>query len=147
MIPWQRTAWRQYWAWKSRRGKPGRRRVATEIQGLIRRRATDNPRWGDIRILGELGKPGYTVSRQTVRRYRREVIARPPSQSWRTFLRNHAPHIWAADFFTIQTLTLKTLYVFLFISHDLRQLVHINVTAATDGASTQEQPGSASMSY
>lgn len=129
VIRWQRVAWRRYWSWKSRRGQPGRRRVATEIQELIRRLATENPRWGDIRILGELGKLGYTVSRQTVRRYRREVIARPPSQSWRTFLRNHAPHIWAADFFTIQTLTLKTLYVFLFISHDRRQLVHMNVTA------------------
>ena len=55
-------------------------------------------------------------------------MKRPPSQSWRTFLRNHAPHIWATDFFTVQTLTLKTLYVSLFISHDRRQLVHLNVT-------------------
>ena len=55
-------------------------------------------------------------------------MKRPPSQSWQTFLRNHAPHIWATDFFTVQTLTLKTLYVSLFISHDRRQLVHLNVT-------------------
>ena len=68
--------------------------MATEIQELIRRLATENPHWGDTRILGELGKLGYTVSRQAVRRYRRKPIARPPSQSWRTFLRNHAPHVW-----------------------------------------------------
>ena len=50
-------------------------------------------------------------------------------QSWRTFLRNHAPHIWAADFFTVQTLSFQTLYVFFFITHDRRRLVHLNVTA------------------
>jgi transposase InsO family protein len=82
-----------------------------------------------MRIVGELRKLGYYVSAQTVRRYRRKATRRPPSQSWRTFLRNHAPHIWAADFFTVQTLTLKTLYVFLFISHGRRWLVHLNVTA------------------
>lgn len=89
----------------------------------------ENPRWGSMRIVGELGKLGYHVSSRTVRRYRRAVRRRPPSQSWRTFLRNHAPRIWAADFFTVQTLTLKTLYVFFFISHCWRQLVHLNVTA------------------
>ena len=78
--------------------------------------------------MGELRKLGYEVSTQTVRRYRERAMKRPPSQSWRTFLRNHAPHIWATDFFTVQTLTLKTLYVSLFISHDRRQLVHLNVT-------------------
>lgn len=129
VIRWQRVAWRRYWSWKSRRGQPGRRHVASEIQELIRRLATENPRWGNMRILGELRKLGYHLSRQTVRRYRWQVIPRPPSQSWRTFLRNHAPHIWAADFFTVQTLTMKTLYVFLFVSHCRRQLIHMNVTA------------------
>jgi transposase InsO family protein len=81
-----------------------------------------------MRIVGELRKLGYHVSARTVRRYRREALGRPPSQSWGTFLRNHAPHIWAADFFTLETLTLKRLYVFLFISHCRRKLVHVNVT-------------------
>lgn len=100
-----------------------------EAQELIRRLATENPRWGTMRILGELRKLGCYVSRQTVSRYRRQAIRRPPSESWRTFLRNHAPHIWAADLFTVHTLSMKTLYVFLFISHCRRQLVHRNVTA------------------
>jgi len=129
VIRWQRTAWRRYWAWKSRRRRgPGRARVPSEVQELIRRLARENPLWGSMRIVGELRKLGYHVSARTVRRYRREVLRRPPSQSWRTFLRNHAPHIWAADFFTLETLTLKTLYVFLFISHCRRKLVHVNVT-------------------
>jgi len=91
--------------------------------------ARENPRWGSMRILGELRKLGYHLSLHTVRRYRPAAIPRPPSQSWRTFLRNHASHIRAADFFTVQTLTLKTLYIFFFISHCRRQLVHLNVTA------------------
>ncbi len=129
VIRWQRTAWRRYWTWKSRRSAgPGRPQIPKEVRELIRRLAGQNPRWGSVRILGELRKLGYDVSAQTVRRYRQRAMRRPPSQSWRTFLRNHAPHIWATDFFTVQTLTLKTLYVSLFISHDRRQLVHLNVT-------------------
>jgi putative transposase len=130
VIRWQRTAWRRYWAWRSRRGPtPGRSPVPREVRELIVLLTRENPRWGSMRIVGELGKLGYDVSSRTVRRYRRAVRRRPPSHSWRTFLRNPAPHIWAADFFTVQTLTLETLYVFLFISHCRHHLVHLNVTA------------------
>ncbi len=130
VIRWQRTAWRRYWAWRIRRGRtPGRSPVPRDVRELIVRLTRENPRWGSMRIVGELRKLGYHVSSRTVGRYRRAMRRRPPSQSWRTFLRNHAPHIWAADFFTVQTVTLKTLYVFLFISHDRRRLVHLNVTA------------------
>ncbi len=52
-----------------------------------------------------------------------------PSQTWRTFLGNHAHHLWAADLFTVPTLTFKTLYVLVFIAHGRRELVHVNVTA------------------
>jgi len=130
VIRWQRTAWRRYWSWRSRRSRgPGRPPVSREVKDLIRRLAHENRRWGSVRIVGELRKLGYEVSAQTVRRYRPDARGRPPSQSWQTFLRNHAPHIWAADFFTVQTLTFKTLFVFLFISYCRRKLVHLNVTA------------------
>jgi transposase InsO family protein len=66
-------------------------------------------------------------------RRRRETAARnehpPSSQTWRTFLANHAHHLWAADLLTVQTLTFKTLYVLVFIAHGRRELVHVNVTA------------------
>lgn len=128
VVRWHRTAWRRYWTWKSRRA-PGRPRIAMEVRDLIRRLARENPRWGSVRIQGELRKLGYHVSARSVRRYRREVKRHPPSQSWRTFLRNHAPHIWAADFLTVQTLTFNTLYVFFFITHHRRRIVHLSVTA------------------
>ncbi|MFV2073690.1 MAG: integrase core domain-containing protein [Thermoanaerobaculales bacterium] len=91
--------------------------------------ARENPRSGSVRIQGELRKLGFAVSARSVRRYRRIVKRRPPSQSWQTFLRNHVPQIWAADFLTVHTLTFRTLYVFFFVTHDRRRIVHLNVTA------------------
>ena len=69
------------------------------------------------------------VSKRSIQRYRRRGPARPSSQTWRTFLTNHAHHLWAADLVTVQTLTLRTLYVLVFIAHGRRDLVHVNVTA------------------
>ena len=81
------------------------------------------------RIQGELLARGDEVSAETVRRYRLQVLRRPPSQSWQSFLANHRPQLWAADFFTVQTLTFKTLSVLFFIAHARRQIVHVAVTA------------------
>ncbi len=89
----------------------------------------DNPRWGTERIRGELLKLGIAVSNCSIRRYRGHKPSRPPSQTWRTFLANHRPQIWAADLFTVQTLTFETLYVLLFITHGRRELVYVSVIA------------------
>ena len=129
VVRWHRTAWRRYWTWKSRRRRPGRRRIAPEVRELILRMARENRTWGAVRIVGELRALGIEVSASTVRVYRRQALRRPPSPSWRTFLRLHAPHIWAADFFTVQTLTFRTLYIFVLLGHQRRQIVHWNVTA------------------
>src|SRR5438876_10796260 len=74
------------------------------------------------------------VSKRSVQRYRQRGPAHSPSQTWRTFLRNHAHHLWAADLFTVQTLTFKTLYVLVFITHSRRELVQVNVTASPTAA-------------
>jgi transposase InsO family protein len=89
----------------------------------------DNRLWGTERIRGELLKLGIVVSNRSIRRYRWRRPGRPSSQTWRTFLANHAHHLWAADLLTVQTLTFKTLHVLVFIAHGRRQLVHVNVTA------------------
>jgi len=57
-----------------------------------------------------------------------QALPRPPSQSWRTFLRNHRHEIWACDFFTVLTLAFATFYVFCFISQERRRIEHVNVT-------------------
>jgi transposase InsO family protein len=103
--------------------------LRTEIRELIAAMARQNPLWGTERIRGELLKLGIIVSARSIRRYRRRRHSSPPSQSWRTFLANHADAIWAADLFVVQTLTFQTLYVHFFVSHRRRQLGHFQVTA------------------
>jgi putative transposase len=128
VIRWHRQGWRLFWRWRSR-SRLGRPRLSAEIRELIATMARDNPRWGSERIRGELRKLGIPVSKRSVQRYRRRGPARPPSQTWRTFLANHAGAIWAADLCTVQTLTFKTLYVLVLIAHGRRELVHVAVTA------------------
>ena len=120
-----RLAWRRYWRRKSRGAGPGRAPIDPQTRQLIARLAAENPAWGVRRIAAELAVLGHPVSPATVYRYRGTPA---PSPSWRTFLRLHAPDIWAADFFTVQTLTFQTLYAFFVISHDRRRIVHWNVT-------------------
>ena len=104
-------------------------KVAAETIALIREMAAANRLWGAERIRGELLQLGIAVSNRSIRRYRPRVSTRPPSQTWRTFLANHAHAIWAADLCVVQTLTFRTLYVLLFIAHGRRELVHLAVTA------------------
>jgi transposase InsO family protein len=108
----------------------GRPRLTAEVRELIATMAHDNPSWGAERIRGELLKLGIAVSRTSVQRYRRRGPARPPSQSWRTFLRKHRPSTWAVDLLTVQTVTFKTSYVLVIVSHARRALVHLAVTAS-----------------
>lgn len=90
--------------------------------------ALSNPLWRAPRIHGELQKLGIKVSEQTVSRVLR-TIKRPPSQSWKTFLRNHIGEIVAIDFFTLPTVRLRVLFVFLVIEHQRRKVLHIRSSA------------------
>jgi transposase InsO family protein len=128
VIRWHRQAWRLVWRWRSH-GPLGRPRLSAEVRDLIATMARENPRWGGERIRGEWLKLGLVVSKRSIQRYRGRGPASPSSQTWRTFLANHASHLWAADLLTVPTLTFKTLYVLVFITHGRRELVHVNVTA------------------
>ena len=94
---------------------------------MIRRMSVENPLWGAPRIHGELLKLGFEVAQSTVAKY---MVKRrgPPSQGWRTFLRNHAPDIAAMDLFVVPTIGFKLLYGFVIVWIDRRDLVWINVT-------------------
>jgi transposase InsO family protein len=128
VIAWHRKAFRLFWTWKVRRGKPGRPTVALEIRALIRRMSRENPGWGAPRIHGELLKLGIDIGETSVSKYlagRRK----PPSQTWRTFLQNHLQSLVSVDFFTVPTIRFQVLYVFLVLAHERRRIVHFAVTA------------------
>jgi len=128
VVRWHRTGWRWYWRWRSR-SAGGRPRLSPDVQHLIARMSHETPLWGSERIRGELRTLGIAVSTRSFRRSRPRGPARAPRQTWRTFLAKHAHAIWAADLFTVQTITFKTLYVVLFITHGRRELIHRAVTA------------------
>ncbi|MFK7987391.1 MAG: helix-turn-helix domain-containing protein, partial [Sandaracinaceae bacterium] len=90
---------------------PGRPRVDEKIRQLVIRAARDNPRWGYTRIVGAIRNLGLSVSRSTVKRMLDEQGILPaPERSkttpWSTFLRSHWEGIAAADFFTVEVLSL-----------------------------------------
>src|SRR5277367_3372611 len=89
--------------------------------------SVENQLWGAPRIHGELLKLGFSVAQSTVAKY---MVKRrgPPSQGWRTFLRNHAPDIAAMDLFVIPTIGFELLYGFVIVRIDHRELIWINVT-------------------
>jgi len=127
VVRWHRDGFKAFWRLKSR-GIPGRPRVNKEIRDLIREVSRANPLWGAPRIHGELLKVGIDVAQSTVAKYMAKG-RRPPSQSWRTFLRNHADGIASVDFFVVPTATFKLLFGFVILRHDRRRLSHIAVTA------------------
>ena len=127
VVGWHRQGFRRYWSRKSRR-RWGRPAIGRDLRDLIRQMSRANPLWGAPRIHGELLKLGLTVSQATVSKYMVRP-RRPPSQAWRTFLKNHAPDLIALDFFTVPTATFRVLFVLVVLTHSRRRLVHFNVTA------------------
>jgi len=138
VIAWHRKAFRLFWTWKIRRGKPGRPALAREFRDLIHRMSRENPGWGAPRIHGELLKLGIEVGETSVSKYL--VRSRkPPSQTWRTFLDNHLSSIVSVDFFVVPTIRFQVLYVFLVLAHERRRIVHFAVTAYLTAESTAQQ--------
>ena len=126
VVRWHRQGFKYYWRWKSRgRGRP---KLDPEIRSLIRQMCLSNPGWGAPRIHGELLKLGFGLSEAVVSKY---MVRRPgpPSQTWRTFLKNHVNDLVSLDFFTVPTATFRILFVFVVLSHDRRRIRHFNVTA------------------
>jgi putative transposase len=137
VIKWHRQGFRLYWRRKARR-KAGRPQVARKIRDLIRRISRENPTWGAPRILSELLLLGHKVGESTVTKYMIRQ-PKPPSQTWRTFLENHAGQIAAIDFFTVPTVTFRVLYVFLVLRRDRRHVVHLDVRTNPTAQWTAQQ--------
>ena len=127
LMRWHRRGFRLYWTWRSRSRRGGRLSIPQDVRDLIRRISQDNPLWGAPRVHGELLMLGIEVSQATVAKYMIRQ-RRPPSQSWRTFLRKQAPGLACIDLFTVPTVTFRILYVLVVLRHERRQVIHFNVT-------------------
>jgi len=140
VVRWQRERFRRFWARLSKvnRRRRGRPATATEIRHLIERMAKANPLWRAPRIHGELKMLGIEISERTVSRILRK-LPRPPSQTWKTFLHNHLGQMVSIDFFTVPTIAMKVLFVFIVLEHRRRQVLHFNVTEHPTAAWTSQQ--------
>jgi putative transposase len=138
VVAWHRAGFRLFWTWKLRRGQPRRPVISHEVRELIRKMCRENPGWGAPRIHGELLKLGIDIAESSVSKYMVRCH-KPPSQTWRTFLENHAQQLVSIDFFTVPTIRFRVLYVFLVLAHDRRRILHFNVTAHPTAEWTAQQ--------
>lgn len=123
--------------------RPGRPPIATETRELILRLARENPRWGHPRIVGELAKLGTHVSPSTVRRVLLCAGLRPAPRrdgpTWREFLHAQAAGILACDFFSVDTIGLRRIYVLFFIEIDTRRVHLAGISQRPSGTWVAQQ--------
>jgi transposase InsO family protein len=127
VLRWHRMGFRLYWRWKSL-SRGGRPRIPGEIRRLIRDMSLVNRLWGAPRIHGELLKLGIEVAQSTVAKYMARS-GRGRSQTWKTFLQNHAAGIAAMDFLIVPTVGFRLLFVLAILRHERRRLISLSVTA------------------
>ena len=138
VVRWHRQWLRRRWTRCSAHARSGRPSTDAAIRTLVVQMGTANPLWGAPRSHGELLKLGIDVSEPTASRLLRRR-RRPPSQSWRTFLRNHLTSLVSMDFFTVPTLTGRVLFVLVLLSHHRRRVVHVRITEPPTAEWTAQQ--------
>lgn len=126
ILRWHRAGFKVFWRWKSRNGA-GRPKIDRGLRDLIQRMSRENRLWGASRIHGELLMLGFEVAQSTVSKYMVRA-PKPPSQTWKTFFRNHADEIAAIDICVVPTLTFDLLFAFLVLGRGRRQLLWFEVT-------------------
>ena len=143
LLRWHRELVRRKWTYR-KRTVPGRPSVDAELRDLVIRLGRENPRWGCLRIRGELRKLGIRIGATTIRTIlRRAGIGPAPRRdgpSWTEFLRSQAEGIWACDSFTVESAWLRTLYVLFFIELGSRRVHLAGVTAHPDSAWVTQHP-------
>jgi len=144
VLKWHRELVRRKWTYRRRRAG-GRPPLPAEAEALLLRLAKENPRWGYGRLQGELAKLGHALGRSTVRDVlkRRHVppapLRRQRGSTWRQFLAQHRDAVLACDFFTVETLFLKTVYALFFIELGTRRVHLAGCTARPTAAWVAQQ--------
>jgi putative transposase len=147
ILRWHRELVARKWTFKHT--KTGRPPLDPDVVSLIVEMALDNPRWGVIRIKGELQGLGYRIGATTIRAILRRAGVGPAPRSdgptWSEFLRSQARGILACDFFTVETVFLKTLYVLFFIEVGTRRVRIVGATASPSASWVTQQARNLSM--
>jgi hypothetical protein len=138
VVTWQQQRFRDHWRRLTQHGKPGRPAMAKEVRQLIRNMWQANPTWGSPRIMGELRKLGIGVAKSTVETYRMRP-QKPPSPTWKTFLRNHVQDLVALDFLVVPTVRHTVLFVLVILAYHRRRIVHFDVAEHPTVAWTAQQ--------
>ena len=141
LLRWHAHLVRRHWTYPRRaRGRPG---TAKPVRALVLEMARDNPGWGYRRIHGELAGLGYKLAPSTVWQILKDGGIDPAPtrsrQTWRTFLEAQAKTILAADFFHVDTVFLRRLYVLFFIEHGTRRVHLAGITAHPTGEWVAQQ--------
>jgi putative transposase len=141
LLRWHASLVRRRWAYPQRTS--GRQRTAQAIRALVLEMARDNPSWGYRRIHGELTGLGYRIAPSTVWQILKDAgidpAPRRAGQTWRAFLASQATTILAVDFFHVDTVFLRRLYVLFFIEHGTRRVHLAGVTAHPTGEWVSQQ--------
>jgi transposase InsO family protein len=137
LLRWHRDLFRLYWRRKSKNYR-NTLRISSETIKLIQQIAQENRLWGAERIWGELLKLGIKVSKRTIQKYLPKKRTKS-SQTWATFLKNHAAEIWASDFTVFHNLFFRPTYIFIIIEMHTRRILHTAVTLAPTNAWTAQQ--------
>ena len=127
VLKWHRELVKRKWSFRRLNRRAGNRPLAAELETLIVQLALENPGWGYKKRVGELLKLGYRVGRSTVRNVlkRHHILPAPErrrSRNWRTFVQSHQAQLLATDFFTVETIWLKTVYGLFFIELKTRRV-------------------------
>ena len=141
LLRWHASLVRRHWAYPHR--APGRPRTAPAVRALVLELARDNPGWGYRRIHGELAGLGYQLAPSTVWQILKDAGIDPAptrsGQTWRAFLEAQAKTILATDFFHVDTVFLRRLYVLFFIEHGTRRVHLAAITAYPTGEWVTQQ--------
>jgi putative transposase len=139
VVRWHRKGFKLYWRRKSQGGKRGRPLLDPAAKALVIKMADANPTWGAPKIHGELLMLGIDISERSVSGLLSRRNPKPPSQKWKTFIKNHLTEMVSVDFLVIPTIRFRLLFVFVVLSHARRKVVHFNITEHPTAEWTAQQ--------
>ena len=139
VVRWHRKGFKLFWRRKCKGGMRRRPLLDPSVKALVFKMADANPTWGAPKIHGELLMLGIDISERSVSGLLSRRNPKPPSQTWKTFIKNHMTEMVAVDFLVVPTIRFRLLFVFVVLSHARRQVIHFNVTEHPTAEWTAQQ--------